>query len=92
MVVRMRRNRSQTAQRRSHHGLAGARLATCECGALRQPHRACAACGKYNGKSIIDIVAEHKRDTRRSKRREKELRESGQDTSQKAESDKLAAT
>jgi ribosomal protein L32 len=87
----MRRNRSQTAQRRSHHGLTGSRLATCECGALRQSHRACVSCGKYDGKIVVDVVAEQKRDARRSKRREKELRESGQETTQKPE-DKVAAT
>jgi large subunit ribosomal protein L32 len=81
----MRKNRSQTAQRRSHHALTAARLATCECGATRQPHRACATCGKYNGRVVIDIVAEQKRETRRTKRHEKELRESGQATQKEKE-------
>ncbi|HUO50862.1 MAG TPA: 50S ribosomal protein L32 [Candidatus Paceibacterota bacterium] len=80
----MRRNRSQTAQRRSHHAIAAERLVKCEeCGALRQSHRACAACGKYNGKVVIDIVARQNRAARRTKRHEKELRESGHDTKQK---------
>lgn len=78
MVVRMRRNKSQTAKRRSHHALAAKRVATCECGALRAPHRACAKCGKYNGKVVIDVVARTKRDQRRSKRKERELMQSGQ--------------
>jgi large subunit ribosomal protein L32 len=78
MVVRMRRNRSQTAQRRSHHALKGGRTATCECGELRQPHRACPACGKYNGRIVVDVVAQQKRQARRAKRKETELRESGQ--------------
>ena len=83
MVVRMRRNRSQTAQRRSHHALAGVRLAKCECGALRLTHRACQNCGKYNGRVVIDVVARAAREARRTKRRQKELRESGQDTGEK---------
>lgn len=83
MVVRMRRNRSQTAKRRSHHALKGTRLATCECGALRVSHRACPECGKYKGRIVIDIVGKAKRDARRTKRREKELRESGQSTESK---------
>lgn len=74
----MRRNRSQTAQRRSHHALEAARPTTCEeCGKLRQSHRACANCGKYNGRVVIDVVARQKRTARRTKRHEKALRESG---------------
>ena len=83
MVVRMRVNRSKTRKRRSHHGLTGTRTAVCECGALRIPHRACAKCGRYNGRTTIDIVAKTQRDQRRTKRKEKELRESGQISAQK---------
>jgi large subunit ribosomal protein L32 len=79
----MRQNRSQSAKRRSHHALAAARVSICECGGQRQSHRACPSCGKYNGRVVVDIVAREKRDQRRSKRREKNLRESGQDTSNK---------
>lgn len=80
MVVRMRKNRSQTAKRRSHHALTATRAAKCECGALRMPHRACSNCGKYNGKVIIDVVGRTKRDQRRTKKKQKELQASGQDT------------
>jgi large subunit ribosomal protein L32 len=73
----MRRNRSQTAKRRSHHAIAGVRLSRCECGELRVSHRACPNCGKYNGKIVIDVVAREKRATRRIKRKETSLRESG---------------
>jgi large subunit ribosomal protein L32 len=83
MVVRMRRNRSQTAKRRSHHALTASRLAKCECGELRMPHRACPKCGKYNGRVVIDVVAEQKRQARRDKRKQTELRESGQETESK---------
>ncbi len=76
----MRRNRSQTAKRRSHHALKGARLAKCECGGLRLPHRACPKCGKYGGRVVVDIVAAQKREARRAARREKEMRESGRST------------
>ena len=79
----MRRNKSQTAKRRSHHALAAKRTATCECGALRAPHRACSNCGKYNGNIIVDVVARAKRDQRRTKRKELELRQSGQVTESK---------
>ena len=80
----MRRNRSETAMRRSHHALKGVRTSKCECGALRLPHRACPECGKYNGRVVTDVVARAKREARRTKRREKELKESGQITESKA--------
>lgn len=79
MVVRMRVNRSKTGKRRSHHALAAGRLAKCECGALRVSHRACPSCGKYNGKVVIDIVGRAKRQARRDKKRQKELRAAGQE-------------
>jgi ribosomal protein L32 len=56
------------------------RLATCECGALRQSHKACADCGKYNGRVVVDVVGRAKRDQRRTAKKQKELRESGQST------------
>ena len=78
MVVRMRRNRSETAKRRSHHALTATTLAKCQCGGLRLPHRACPECGKYNGRVVIDVVGRTAREALRQKRRQKELRESGQ--------------
>lgn len=85
MVVRMRRNRSQTAKRRSHHALTAARAQRCECGALRMPHRACASCGRYNGRVVTDVVAQAEKTQKRAKRREKELMASGQITPDTAE-------
>jgi len=73
----MRVNRSKTGKRRSHHGLQKARVSTCACGALRQSHRACPNCGKYNGRVAVDIVARAKREVRRTAKKQKELRESG---------------
>ena len=77
MVVRMRVNRSKTGKRRSHHALRAARAVRCECGALRVPHRACANCGRYNGKVVLDVAGAAAREARRTKRREKTLRASG---------------
>lgn len=79
MVVRMRVNRSKTGKRRSHHALSATRLAICECGAPRRSHRACAECGKYDGKIVIDVVARAKRQARRAKKHQKELRAAGQE-------------
>ena len=88
MVVRMRVNRSKTGKRRSHHALTASRATRCECGALRLPHRACASCGKYGGKVVIDVVARTARTARRNKRREKELMASGQKVEKKEEAAK----
>ncbi len=77
MVVRMRLNRSKSGKRRSNHGLAAVRATKCECGALRRPHRACANCGRYGGKVVLDVAGKAARDARRAKRREKELNASG---------------
>jgi large subunit ribosomal protein L32 len=77
MVIRMRANRSKRGKRRSHSALVSGRTATCECGALRLPHRACRKCGKYNGRVVKDVVAETKRAATRAKRHQKALQASG---------------
>ena len=80
MVVRMRVNRSKSGKRRSHHALTATRLLTCDCGALRQNHRACPSCGKYKGQATIDVVARAARANRRNNRHEKEMKAAGQST------------
>ena len=42
-------------------------------------------CGKYNGRVVIDVILRAKREARRNKRRQKDLRESGQQTEAKKE-------
>ena len=93
MVVRMRRNTSQTAKRRSHHALSSARL-TKEKGESRPRlrHRASKETGLYRGKVAIDVVARAKREARRMKRKEKELRASGIDTTKKETTAETATT
>lgn len=78
MVIRMRRNRSQTAKRRSHHGLTTARVTADSSGNPHLRHRVNPETGMYRGKVIIDVVARAKREQRRAKRKETELRASGQ--------------
>jgi large subunit ribosomal protein L32 len=77
MVVRMRVNRSKSGKRRSHHALAATRLIKCQCGSLRQNHRACPSCGKYGNRVVVDVVARANREAGRQKRREKALRAAG---------------
>ena len=76
----MRVNRSKSGKRRSHHALSATRLITCDCGHLRQNHRACPSCGKYDGRVVVDVVARAERDSKRMKRREKALRAAGMQT------------
>ncbi len=87
MVVRMRRNRSQTAQRRSHHAIKASHVKKDEAGNLFLSHRVNPVTGMYKGRQVIDVSARAKRDARRAKRREKELQAAGQ-TVKKEESTK----
>ncbi len=58
MVNRMRHNRAQRGNTRSHHALKATSLSTCaDCGAKKLNHRVCMTCGKYNGKVVIDVLA-----------------------------------
>ena len=58
MVVRMRHNRSQTGNTRSHHALVAPTLTLCkECGSPKAPHAVCAVCGKYKGRQVLDVHA-----------------------------------
>jgi large subunit ribosomal protein L32 len=57
MVIRMRHTRAHTANRRSHHALKSASFSKCShCGKLRPPHTACASCGYYRDRKVIDVV------------------------------------
>lgn len=85
MVVRMRRNRSQTAKRRSHHALKSQHVSKDEAGNLYLSHRANPVTGMYRGKQIIDVTKRAARDARRMKRREKALRASGHDVKKEEE-------
>ena len=71
MVVRMRHTRSHTANRRSHHALKAQALAVCECGAPRVSHRACAQCGRYRGRVVVDVAAKASAKAAKAAKREK---------------------
>lgn len=79
----MRVNRSKTRKRRSHHGLSTVRLTTDQKGSTHLRHRVDPETGMYRGKVVIDVVARTKREQRRIKRKEKDLRASGQMTETK---------
>lgn len=52
-----RKTKSGRNQRRSHHSLVPAKLASCDkCGKPVKPHFACSACGYYNKREVIDVL------------------------------------
>ncbi len=73
MVVRMRANRSHRDNRRSHFALKDRRFSKCpECGATRLPHVVCPTCGKYKGRSVLDV---HAKIEKRAKKRAAESKQ-----------------
>ena len=69
MVVRMRHNRSQKGNTRSHHALVASVLTLCkECGSPKAPHSVCNVCGKYKGRQVLNVHA-------KIAKREKKLKE-----------------
>jgi large subunit ribosomal protein L32 len=56
-VPKSKVSKARRDTRRSHHWkLATPGLSKCQkCGELRLPHRACKACGTYNGREVIKV-------------------------------------
>lgn len=74
MSVRMRINKSQTRDRRSHHGVTEPRISACEkCSELKMRHTVCEACGTYRGKQYIDVKARQEKQMKRIKRKRREM-------------------
>jgi large subunit ribosomal protein L32 len=68
MVNRMRHNRSHRGNVRSHHALKNVGGSKCpECGSVCATHRACANCGKYRGRVVIDVHAKIAKKDKKSK-------------------------
>ena len=75
MVVRMRHNRAQRGNTRSHHAIKAAVLTLCpECGSPKAPHAVCAVCGKYKGRQIIDV---HARIAKKEKKAKEKAKQAG---------------
>lgn len=78
MTVRMRHTRAHTANRRSHHKVAGTRLSACgNCGAPHQRHTVCPKCGMYRGKEMVNVAAQAVKKAKRAERKQEMLREQG---------------
>lgn len=74
MVVRMRHNRSQRGNTRSHHALKAPALTLCpDCGSPKAPHAICKVCGKYKGKQVIDVHAKIAKKEKRAKEKAKAI-------------------
>ena len=55
-VPKRNHSNKRTAQRRAHWKIEAKRLKTCpNCGTKILPHRACAACGYYKGKQVLEV-------------------------------------
>lgn len=54
-VPKRKKSKMRVRQRRAHIKAPVAEVATCECGALHQSHRACQSCGKYNGRQVLGV-------------------------------------
>ncbi len=54
-VPKKKTSHRRTRIRRSHHGLITPNLVACKkCGEMALPHRACANCGYYGDKKVLD--------------------------------------
>jgi large subunit ribosomal protein L32 len=55
-VPKQKTSKAKRDKRRSHDGLSAPATSTCpQCGAPKAPHRVCAACGSYKGRTILEI-------------------------------------
>jgi large subunit ribosomal protein L32 len=54
-VPKRKTSKSKRDMRRTHKKLDGPNLSTCpECGEAVQPHHACASCGTYKGRNVME--------------------------------------
>lgn len=58
-VPKRKTSKARRDKRRSHDGLRAPATSTCpQCGAPKVPHRVCASCGSYKGRTIIETDEE----------------------------------
>jgi large subunit ribosomal protein L32 len=58
-VPRKKVSKSRRNMRRAHHRLTPVNVSECpNCGEFKRPHHVCAACGHYNGREVIAVVAD----------------------------------
>lgn len=71
MVVRMRHNRSQRGNTRSHHALSKPALSKDEAGNPHLRHRLSKATGSYRGRKVLDLTAKLEKRARKAAPAEK---------------------
>jgi large subunit ribosomal protein L32 len=55
-VPKRKTSKARRDKRRSHDHLATPAASTCpQCGAPKAPHRVCATCGTYKGRTILEV-------------------------------------
>ncbi len=58
-VPKRKTSKSRRDKRRSHDALSAPAMSTCpQCSAPKAPHRVCASCGTYKGRTIIEVADE----------------------------------
>lgn len=75
-VPKQKKSKSATRQKRNHHALNKAGLAKClKCGSLLRPHFACANCGTYAGREVIDMMVKLSKGERKKAEKEQKAAE-----------------
>ncbi|MDH4322055.1 MAG: 50S ribosomal protein L32 [Desulfobulbaceae bacterium] len=55
-LPKRRHSHSRTRKRRSHDALTAPSIAKCDkCGEPKMPHRLCAGCGTYKGRTVFNL-------------------------------------
>lgn len=58
-VPKRKTSKARRDKRRSHDALGTPANSTCpQCGAPKAPHRVCASCGSYKGRTIVEVDEE----------------------------------
>lgn len=56
-VPKRKTSKSKRNKRRSHHALSAPAVVSCpECGESMLRHRACAHCGSYRGRQVLEVT------------------------------------
>ena len=59
-VPKRKTSKARRDKRRSHDALVAPAASLCpQCGATKQPHRVCASCGSYKGRTIVAVEEEY---------------------------------
>ena len=75
--------------RRSHHALSKGTLSKCKkCKSPIRPHHACAKCGTYKGREVIDVLTKKEKEKLRKKKSTKKTEEKKKDTKKEPKKNK----